>query len=257
MRKLLILFIIPFVLIGCGRIDQGHKGVRTTFTGDVLEEELNQGFYTAFTSDVEEYTAKEMTVEVFDMTPKAADNLSLSDFDMEVYYIVDESQIAEKKIKYSGRDGWEKGIGFSCFFLVRSMARETAYDIVSNYKSLEIHKNRDVVRRGVHEALQSRLNETDPGYFTITKVVIRNIKTDPSVEDAIKQAVAKNKELEAKKIELDIVAEQVKINHALDASLTDKILRQREIDVMEKAVTSGSKPIVLLGGGGTPLINIK
>ena len=88
-------------------------------------------------------------------------------------------------------------------------------------------------------------------------MVVRNLQTDPSVENAIKLAVAKNKELEAKRIELDIAKKQSQINRALDASLTNKILRQRELDVMEKAITEGAKPLVIFGSGVTPLINIK
>lgn len=261
MKKLLLIAVSLLSLVACGQIETGNVGVRVgSFSGKVSMQEEGQGFYTAFLSSVDQYSAKEITVDLKDMTPKAGDNLSLEDMDLEVRYIVAADKIADLKVKYTNRSAWSDrdDVWFPAYDLIRSFAREATYTEVAKYDSLEIHKNRDELKKRILHTLQTTLDNSDPGVFKITAVVIRNIKTDSSVEESIKRAVAKNKELEAAKLQIDIAREQAKANRALDASLTDKILRQKELDVMQSAIDNGSKPIVMFGAGNAqPLINIK
>lgn len=254
MKKLLLL-IIPFILIACGKIEEGNIGVRTTFTGKVLNEELPQGFYTSFTSSVDEYSSREITVNLEDMKPKAADNLSLSDLDLEVYYKPTASKIAELKVKYADRDAWDHGVGYPAYFLVRSFARNAVYEEIAKYSSLEIHKNRDKIADAVMNSLQVSLDQSDKDTFEITKVIVRSAVTDPSIEDSIKLKVARQNELEAKKTELEIANKQVEINRALDKSLTAAVLEQRRLDVQMAAIEKGVVTQMILGAA-MPTVNI-
>ena len=254
----IVLLMVAMGLTACGSIDTGNVGVRTTFTGEIVKEEIEQGFYVAITSSVDEYSAKEITVALMDMQPKAADNLTLADLDMEVYYTIDPNKVADMKIKYANRDVCETfGLCYPAYALVRSYARNAVYETVAKYDSLSMHRNRNVIADDVYKKLQSALDKDDAGVFTVTKVVVRDIKTDPSIEESIKIAVAKNKELEAKRIELEIANKQVEINNALSRSLTPAVLKQRELDVQLAAIEKGAKVNLFLGGGVTPLVNIK
>lgn len=257
-KHTLTLLFVAF-LTACGSIDTGNVGVRTTFTGEILADEVLQGFYTSFTSNVTPYSTKEITVDLFDMRPKAADNLSMHDLDIEVYYVPKQSSVAELKIKYANRDGYDEksGVWYPAYELVRSNARNVAYEEVAKHNSLDVHKERDAIAKAIHEGVQIALDESDPGIFSITKVIIRNAATDPSIEESIKIAVAKNKELEAKRIELDIAQKQVEINQTLDLSLTPAVLRQRELDVQLAAIEKGSNVTLVLGNGVTPMIPVK
>lgn len=246
------------VLTGCGRIEQNHVGVRTTFTGKVLAEEEQQGFYTALLSSVDEYSTKEITVELFDMQPKASDNLTMADLDIEVYYVPNAAKVADLRLKYSGRDAYDKNlwVWYPAHNLIRSLARNTVYEEVAKHTSLDIHRQREQIASGIKETLQTVLNASDPDTFTITKVVIRSAVTDPSIEESIKVAVARKKELEAKAIELDIARKQVEINRALDASLTPAVLEQRKLDVQMAAIEKGAK-VNMIMGNALPIFNVK
>ena len=261
MKKIYI--VIPLMLIistilipACGRIEQNHVGVRTTFTGKVSIDEMSQGFYTAITSSVDEYTAKEITVELFDMKPKAADNLTMADLDIEVYYQVKPGKVADLKIKYTGRDAWQEKLGLPAFFLVRSISRNAVYEEIAKYTSLDIHTKREVIAAAVKNQVQKTLDQDDPDAFTITKVIFRSAVTDRSIEESIKLAVSRKKELEAKKIELKIARQQVEINKALNKSLTPAVLRQRELDVQTLAIEKGGSVHLIMGNGITPLVNL-
>lgn len=254
MKKLLLLLAV-LTLVGCGSIEEGNVGVRTTFTGKVVNEEMPQGFYTKLTSSVDQYSAKEITVELNDMRPKAGDNLSLADLDLEVYYRTEANLIADLKIKYSKRTGWKDGVGLPAYFLVRSMAREATYNEIAKYNSLEIHKNRDKLADAISASLQTSLDKSDPQTFVVTKVIVRSAVTDPSIEESIKLKVARQNELKAKETELEIAEKQVAINQKLDQSLTPAVLRQRELDVQMAAIEKGVVAQMILGNA-TPVFNV-
>lgn len=244
------------LLSACGAIESGNVGVRTSFTGSVKTAEMQQGFYTHVTSKVQQYSTKEITVALMDMQPKAKDNLTLADLDLEVYYTIDPSMVSEIKIKYSGRDRKSGGIWYPAYDLVRSVARAACYDAVSEYDSLTIHQQRDKIKEQIRQSTQSVLDKTDAGIFQITKVIIRDVKTDPSIEQSIKLAVARNKELEAKSIELEIARKQVEINEALTLSLTPEILEQKRLEVIESACAAGTCILSMGDSSATPVYNI-
>ena len=256
-----VLILLSLVLLSaCGRIESGNTGVRTSFTGKVNEAPMEQGFYTAILSSVQEYSAKEITVELFDMTPKAKDNLSLKDMDIEVYYTVRPADIPKLKVKYAGRDAYDNRVAvwYSAYELVRSFAREKTYDVVSQYNSLDIHKDRETLSDSIRDGVQIKLNESDPGVFDVKKVVIRNIVTDPSVENAIRLAVAKNKELEAQQIQIEIAKKQADANIALNESLTPSILKNKELDILKQCVEDKCGTFTVLIGAekATPFYSV-
>ena len=259
MKNILTLTLAALTLSACGAIQTGEVGVRTTFTGKVVPQEINQGFYTHITSSVHEFSTKEIAIELFDMQPKAGDNLTLDDLDIEVYYTIEPSSVVDMHIKYANRHSRaSSGSYLPVYNLVKSFAREAVYETVSEYDSLVVHQERDKIRLQVKTRTQEALDSTDPDVFKIQKVVIRDVKTDPTIEDSIKLAVARNKELEAKKIELQIAREQVLINEALTLSLTPEILEQKRLEVIESACKAGTCILSMANGGSVqPVLNVK
>lgn len=253
-----MLVVMALYLVACGSVESNHVGVRTTFTGEVKVQEEQQGFYTAVTSSVDEFSCKEITIELDDMRPKAADNLTMEDMDIEVYYRVNCDQIAEQHLKYSNRtvrDG-QNGIYYAGYLMVRSFAREASYNAVSTYDSLEVHKNRDAIGDTIAQVTQAALEIDDPGIYSITKVIIRNADTDQSVEEAIRLAVRKDKELEAVTKQVEILEQQALANQGLQVSLTPEILTQQYLEVLGSAAASGNLKLVDLGCQGGALLNI-
>lgn len=257
-KQLIIASASAIALVGCSAVETGNTGVRTSFSGKVKTQETGQGFFFHPISKLQEYSTKEIAVELMNMQPKAKDNLTLEDLDLEVYYTADASQIAELKIKYVNRDVKSYGNWLPAYDLVRSISRSQVYTTISEYDSLTIHSNRQVIEGQIMERTQTVLDKSDPGVFQITKVVIREVKTDTGIEEAIKMAVSRNKELEAKQIELEIARKQVEINDVKTDSLTPEILAEKRLEVIEKACSKGTCILSLDGGGGvTPVLNVR
>lgn len=256
--KGLIAIGIMLGLTACGSVETENVGVRISWDSQVQMQEEGEGFYTAIFSSVEEWTGKEVGISLENMQPKAGDNLTMEDLDVEVFYKVRKDQIAEQRVKYSNRHVYDEGIWYPSYHLVKSFAREAVYQAVAKKDSLEIHKDRDAIKDDVKTALQALLDQDDPGVFVISKVVVKNARTDSTLEESIQTAIKKDKEFEAKQKEVAIATQSALANVELTKSLTPQIMRIKELEAMVSACSKGNTCIIDFtdGKGATPLIQI-
>jgi regulator of protease activity HflC (stomatin/prohibitin superfamily) len=224
-------------------IDSGNVGVTKTL-GTVSNEEVAPGlhFKLPLMTEVREFSAKENSFDLTDLTPKAADNLSLRELDVTVFYRAAADHIADLTVKYSAtEERGPQGMYYPAYGVVWREARGAVYEVVAGIDSLQLHKERELLQNSVQALLQQRLDAKDPGVFMIQRVVVRALNTDPSIEQSIQLAVQNQKKLEAKKIEVEIAAKEAdieiakaqgiaKANQIINASLTAEYL-QHEINL--------------------------
>lgn len=238
-------------------VETGHVAVVRTL-GKINVNEVGEGVHVRIpiVQKYEKYVAKEINFTLEDLRPKAADNLSLEDLDVTVYYKVIPAAIAETDIKYSGsrmrgETGW-----YPAYNLIRQEARGAAYDAVSKIESLELHKLREQLGATIAEKLQVSLDSADSGKFEITRVIIRALNTDPSIEQSIQLAVQNEKKLEAKKLEVEIAQQDAQIeverakgiaeaNQIINSSLTPEYL-QHEINSALQSFADNAGSVVVI-----------
>lgn len=253
-----VVVIIAIVMSSAYTVETGNVAVERTL-GKVNHEEMLQGlnFKLPFLTNRIEFSAKEIAIDIDDLTPKAADNLSLKDLDVSVFYRVPQDRISELMVKYAataerGRDG----IFLPAFGLIWREARSTIYEQVSEIDSLQLHKRREFLQSAVLDELQVRLDRSDPDDIIITRVVVRALNTDPSIEAAIRDAVEAEKRLEAKQVQVEIAKKDAEIeierakgiaeaNNIINSSLTAEYL-QHEVNtaLLEFADNEGSVVVI-------------
>lgn len=266
------IFVVAVVLVlaaccgACGRIETGHVGVRTDFNKTVETAELQPGWYGAVFTSVDEYVTKETELALTDMTPKAKDNLSLKDLDVSIFYTVQPGQVADLAIKYSGMsargdDGW-----YPAYNLIHRVGRGAVYDAIAGFDSLTIHTRRSELEAAIHDKVQTELEKSDKGIFNITKVIVRQVVTDPALEQAIQQSVQVQKQIEAKRGQIDLAkaeAERQRVeaegtaraNKILADSITDQYIRYKQVEALQSFAGQGTHT-VLLPQGSSALINV-
>ncbi|MCA3130008.1 MAG: SPFH domain-containing protein [Betaproteobacteria bacterium] len=254
-----------------GTIATGNVGVRITL-GVISQDEVEPGVYAKwpFISQVEEFTAKEIAVDLQDLTPKARDNLSLRDMDITIYYKAAAAKVSELQSKYSGQSARSptEGYWLPAYELVFRVARNVAYEEVAKVDSLVLHTKRDEISSAVQKYMQTELDKTDPGVFTVTRVVVRSVLTDPSIEESIRQAVANQKKLEAMTVQTEIAKREAEIrvteaegisksNRIIAGSLTREYLQHEANQALLKFAEKGNTNTVVVPAGMsiTPLVN--
>lgn len=265
------LFALLLVTGSFGIIDTGNVGVRTTL-GIMSPEEVEPGIYMKWPliSRVEEFSAKEIAIDLTDLTPKARDNLSLRDMDISVYYRAEGAAIADLYAKYAGQAARAEDTGhrLPAYGLVLRVARNTAYEEVAKVDSLVMHTRRNELSDAMHASMQTELDESDPGVFRVTRVVIRAVATDPSIEESIRTAVANQKKLEAMAVQTQIAEKEAQIkvteargiaesNRIISGSLTREYLQHEANMALLKFAESGNTSTVIVPSGMSvaPLIN--
>ena len=268
----LLLAVVVLALSSCGTIESGHVGVRTTL-GKVNAEEIEPGVYLGLIgiSRVEEFSAKEIGLDLNDLTPKARDNLSLRDLDVTVYYRVQPGAIADLYVKYAGQHARDESgrVTLPAYALVTRLARNSIYEQSARIDSLVMHTQRDELAAAVRKGLQQELEANDPGVFSITRVVIRALTTDPAIEKAIQESVAAQKQLETTKQRIAIAEAEALVevkraegvaraNQIINQSLTREYLQHESNLALHKFAEKGGTTTVVVPANmqTAPLINI-
>jgi len=274
-RVVIGVFIASVLLFGftsCGTIESGNVGVRTTL-GKVNPEEVEPGIYLGLPgiSHVQEFSSKEIGLDLNDLTPKARDNLSLRDLDLTIYYRAASGSIADLYVKYAGQHTRDEGsrVNLPAHAMLLRLSRNAVYEQSSRIDSLVMHTQRDELAANIRKSLQAELDANDKGVFTVSRVVIRGLTTDPAIEKAIQEAVAAQKQLETTKQRIAIAEAEAQVevkkaegiakaNQIINQSLTREYLQHESNLALQKfAEKGGTNTVVIPANMQTaPLINI-
>ena len=105
-------------------VDTGHVGVeRTLGKVDLQETAPGLNFKLPLFTQAYEFSAKEIALDLNDLKPKAADNLSLQDLDVTVYYNAAPNSIAELMVKYANASQDAPGAILPAYGIVYREAR--------------------------------------------------------------------------------------------------------------------------------------
>ena len=253
-----------------GTIQTGNVDIKTTL-GILSKDEIEPGVYfkLPLISTVQEFSAKDIVIDISDLTPKAKDNLSLRDMDVSIYYRANPGAIAELSAKYASQSARHPdGYFMPAYELIWRIARNACYEEIARLDSLLIHTQRDQLGTAIARKIQEELDRTDKGVFSISRVVIRSVQTDPSIEQSIQQAVANQKKLEAMQVQTEIAKKEADIkvteargiseaNRIIAGSLTREYLQHEANLALLKFAEKGNTNTVVVpaGMGVTPLIN--
>jgi len=256
---LLVIALIVLSLFSIVVIESGNVGVKKTL-GKVDADEVTPGLTLRLPgiTTITEFVGKEIAIDLTDLTPKAADNLSLRDMDVTVFYRASNDRIADLYVKYANAHQLDRESGnyFPAYRLVYREARRAAYETVAEIDSLTMHKKRELIGDSIKTRLQQTLDANDPGVFEITRVVIRSVLTDPSIETSIREAVANQKRLEAKQVMVEIERKNAEIeairaegiakaNEIINRTLTSEYLQHELNLTLQKFAESGANTIVV------------
>ncbi len=253
-----VVAVILLAFMAAYTVETGNVAVERTL-GKVDHEEKLQGlnFKMPLLTDSLEFSAKEIAIDINDLTPKAADNLSLKDLDVSIFYRVPKDRISELMVKYAASAArGPDGVYMPAYGLLFREARSAIYEQVSEIDSLQLHKQREVLQNEVLEELQARLEKTDPGDIVITRVVVRALNTDPSIEAAIREAVEAEKRLEAKQVQVEIAKKDAEIeierakgiaeaNNIINESLTAEYLQHEINKALQKFADNDGSVVVI------------
>lgn len=245
--KLFTVIGVALSVTGCFRVvETGQVGIRTTFTGKIDSEELQQGFHLKILSDIKKFSVKQIPIDLSDLKPKASDNLRLQDFDVTVYYTINPAAVSDIYIKYQNSTVQSPdGVYYPAYQLIHNLARSAANDAVSKFPSMQLNEKRLELENNIMASLQSELDAAEKGVFTVDRVNVTNIITDPTVEQSIQKiADTENQKIIARN-QLEIAKTQAEEYKIRSESITESILQDKQLDVLMKLATTENRVFVI------------
>lgn len=265
----------------CTQIDSGNLGIEKTM-GQVKPDELTPGTYFTLFKTVMEVNGKETAIQLNDLKPKAKENLTMQDFDADIYYQVNHAAAADLLVKYAGDlteskvgegdDAKGDGSWIIGRNLVTRHAREAVYAAVAKQPFAEMQNKRAELASDIERTLQQELDaKAGKGAFVITNVVIRNITSDANLEASIRQAAQVEFQTRQREAQIKLAAAEAerrrieaegeaRANKIISDSLTPQLVQIKLAEMSrDAAVAVAAKPgnTVLMGNGATPLVNVK
>lgn len=245
--KLFTVIGVALSVTGCFKVvETGQVGIRTTFTGKIESEELQQGFHLKILSDIKKFSVKQIPIDLSDLKPKASDNLRLQDFDVTVYYTINPAAVSDIYIKYQNSTVQSPdGVYYPAYQLIHNLARSAANDAVSKFPSMQLNEKRLELENNIMASLQSELDTAERGVFTVDRVNVTNIITDPTVEQSIQRiADTENQKIIARN-QLEIAKTQAEEYKIRSESITESILQDKQLDVLMKLATTENRVFVI------------
>ena len=208
-------------VIGCTRIETGEVGVRIGWDKQVKPGELMPGtFNQVIIGDVLTFPVKDVSVDVKDMTPLAADNSTVKDFDMSVIYSINPSTVAELWMEKNKAFHVEhKGDIYLMYNYVHQVARNAAYKAARRWKSLEMADNRAQIESDVREAMIKTFQEEKlDTSITISQVLVRQILPADNIIESANELVKAQNEFKKKEVEVQTAKKEAERIAALNAN---------------------------------------
>lgn len=219
--KIGVLAAAVMITVGCTRIETGEVGVRIGWDKQVKPGELMPGsFNQIVVGDVLTFPVKDVSVDVKDMTPLAADNSTVKDFDMSVIYSINPTTVAELWVdKNKSFHVEHKGDIYLMYNYVHQVARNAAYKAARKWKSLEMADNRAQIEIDVREAMIKALAEEKlDTSINIQQVLVRQILPADNIIESANELVKAQNEFKKKEVEVQTAKKEAERIAALNAN---------------------------------------
>lgn len=204
--KALFTLILAAFISACTQIDTGNVGVESAL-GQVKTDPLPPGLYQTMFKTVTELCAKEVPVSIENLKPQTSDKITLQDLDIDLYIRLNPTLAPAAYIKWPGDFLEVKGDGCTRVgtSYVTRQAREVVYNAASKFSSQDVHLERAEIAALVVKELQQNLDsEAGKGMFNVISANVKNLITDPALEENIKSAAKAQFELQAQKNKLEV-----------------------------------------------------
>jgi regulator of protease activity HflC (stomatin/prohibitin superfamily) len=207
MKRIFTLSILAAAVLatGCTRIETGEVGVRVGFDKQVQPGELLPGsFNQVMIGDVLTFPIKDVNVTLNDMTPVAADNSTMKDFDAVVVYNINPQQVAELySTKNKAFHAEFKGDTYVMYNYIVQNARNAIYKAARKYDALDMADKRSEMEKFIQDEIVRNLAEEKlDGTIMISQVLIRNVVPADSVVESANALVRAKNELKQKEVEV-------------------------------------------------------
>jgi hypothetical protein len=260
--KVVLLAGLMATTAACTRIETGEVGVRRDAYKQIETTELQPGSLnqTIF-GDVLTFPTKDVQVDVTDLTPLAADNSTVADFDMSVIYSINPTSAAEIYVEKNRgfHADTEEGDTLLMYNYIRQLGRNAAYKVARKYESLKMADNRAEIEQLVRQEIVAQLaSEKLDGAISISQVLVRQVKPAANIVASANQLVQAQNAEKQKLVEVRTAKLEAERIAALNANAgATKYMEATALVTIAEAVKEGKVSTIIVPYDFKGIVNVK
>ena len=225
MRKLYLATIVAIALgaltTGCTIVDTGEVGLRVNFDKTIEADERVAGsFNQTLVGSLLTFPVKDVSVDVQNLTPLAADNSTMKEFDISVIYNITPSSVSDLYINKSRSFHMvdKSGDIYLMHAYIYQTARNAVYKTARKYEALNMNDNRAQIEQEIQEIMVSTLNEEKLNGIVISQVRVGSMVPSDAVKASADNLVRAKNEEKTKEVEVQIAKKEAERIAALNAN---------------------------------------
>ena len=206
---------------GCKVIDTGEVGLRVNFDKTVeSEERLAGSFNQTIIGSILTFPIKDVTVEVRDLMPLAADNSTMKDFDLAVIYNITPSAVSDLYVNKSRAFHTQDASGdiYLMHAYIYQTARNAVYKVARKYDALNMNDNRAQIEQEIQSTMVATLADEKLNGIVISQVRVGSMVPSDAVKASADNLVRAKNEEKTKEVEVQIAKKEAERIAALNAN---------------------------------------
>lgn len=221
--KILAIVAMAVGMTACTRIETGEVGLRQKLDKTYDMTELQPGSWNqTLVGNVRTFKVKEVAAIVNNLTPLAADNSALADFDAQVIYSLNPASVAELWTKESASfHVQEQGTGDVLLMnlYMQQVLRNAATKAVREYPSLKLGDNRSQIEVAIKVEIEKQLEGRKlGGAINISQVQVTSMQPSGAILASANRLVTAENDLKQKTIEVETAKKEAERIAALNAN---------------------------------------
>jgi regulator of protease activity HflC (stomatin/prohibitin superfamily) len=222
MKKIILAVAIVASLSACSRVPTGEVGLRVNFDKTVdAQERLPGSFNQTIVGDIIKFPVKEIAAEVSDLTPLAADNSTMKDFDVTFVYNINPASVSDLYVNksHSFHTVADDGTTYLMHSYLYTTVRNAVYKVAREYPSLQMNDSRSEIEQKIMLQVKDTLKEEKlDNAIVVSQVQVKSIQPSDAVKDAANRLVQAKSEYAAKEVEVQTAKKEAERIAALNAN---------------------------------------
>ena len=215
------LFMTFIVAMSITRIESGEVGLRINFDKTTSSTELLPGsFNQTLVGDVITFKVQDVATTVDNLTPLAADNSTMRDFDVTIVYSINPGAVSDLWItKNKTFHATVDGDVLLMQNYIALATRNAVYKSARNHPALGMADNRQQIEQQIRESILATLAEEElNNSISVSQVQIRAIVPADIVIQSANELVRAQNELKTKEVEVQTAKKEAERISALNAN---------------------------------------
>jgi len=220
-------------------IQTGENGLYRSFDGKISDQVLQPGINFDGLGSIQTFNTRKITVNANDLKPKTKDNTIMKEMDVTVTYSIAPTSLFGF---YTGYDISNHGVTQNgqiqlMAAYIQRLITSSVNQSVDEFPALEVNSKLEQIQDAIKMNLTSALEKNGlAGKITIDSVIVGKADLPDALVASVNRVVVAQSAFKEQEQKTLTAESKAKENAALAATVTDKSIEYKRLEIMEKFV---------------------